>query len=97
MVSLWLLVLLAACSIATASSSWTLSSKNIIVTGGTKGIGKAIVEECSELGGCVLTCGRNEEELQSCQAAWQEKGYKTCSIVAGSTPLLCFITKYLTE
>lgn len=31
-------------------SRWNLFEKHIVVTGGTKGIGKAIVEECCQLG-----------------------------------------------
>jgi Tropinone reductase 1 len=35
-----------------------------VVTGGTKGIGRAIVEELVSHGCRVLTCSRNQEELQ---------------------------------
>lgn len=37
-----------------------------LVTGGTKGIGHAIVEELAGLGATVHTCARNEAELNAC-------------------------------
>ena len=54
---------------------WNLSGKNILVTGGTKGIGKAVVEECCELGGSVITCSRNAEDLAECAKEWKERGF----------------------
>lgn len=38
-------------------------SKNILVTGGTKGIGKAIIMNFAANGHDILTCSRNEEDL----------------------------------
>ncbi|MEX2591505.1 MAG: SDR family oxidoreductase [Anditalea sp.] len=38
-------------------------SKNILVTGGTKGIGKAIIMKFAANGYDVFTCSRNEQEL----------------------------------
>ena len=38
-------------------------SKSILVTGGTKGIGKAIIERFAAEGFDVFTCSRNKEEL----------------------------------
>ena len=45
------------------------------MTGGTKGIGKAAVEELLHLGSRVLTCSRNEEDMKKCLIEWNEKGY----------------------
>lgn len=39
-------------------------SKSILVTGGTKGIGKAIILEFANKGFDVFTCSRNEDELR---------------------------------
>lgn len=39
-------------------------NKLIIVTGGTKGIGKAIVQVFAEMGFDIVTCSRNEDDLQ---------------------------------
>lgn len=40
------------------------NKKNIIVTGGSRGIGKAIVKKLLESGYSVFICGRNEAELK---------------------------------
>ena len=45
----------------------------VIVTGGTKGIGKATVEQFMAVGFDVVTCARNEAELLQLQKSLQEK------------------------
>lgn len=40
-----------------------LQGKVIVITGGTDGIGKALVEKCLQQEAHVATCGRNEEKL----------------------------------
>lgn len=40
------------------------SDKLVVVTGGTKGIGKAIIESFSAMGYSIATCARSEEDLQ---------------------------------
>ncbi|XP_021758910.1 tropinone reductase homolog At5g06060-like [Chenopodium quinoa] len=57
-----------------SNKRWSLQGMNVLVTGGTKGIGHAIVEELAELGACVYTCARNEEELDACLVDWKTKG-----------------------
>lgn len=42
--------------------------KVVIVTGGTDGIGKALVEQLLDLGAKVSTCGRNHDKLYQLQA-----------------------------
>jgi Tropinone reductase 1 len=43
-----------------------------LVTGGSKGIGHAIVEELASLGARVHTCSRNAAELEECRRQWAE-------------------------
>ncbi|KAK8948927.1 hypothetical protein KSP39_PZI005400 [Platanthera zijinensis] len=50
---------------------WSLHGSTALVTGGTKGIGHAIVEELARLGASVHTCARNEAELRTCLQRWR--------------------------
>ncbi|KAG5616164.1 hypothetical protein H5410_015988 [Solanum commersonii] len=59
-----------------SSSRWSLSGMTALVTGGTRGIGHAVVEELAELGATVYTCSRNEEALNKCLQEWSVKGLK---------------------
>ena len=64
------------CVLSTAfAGRWDLESKSVVVTGGTKGIGRACVFEFSELGAEVLTCARNEDDLSALLADLRTKGH----------------------
>ncbi|XP_024193091.1 tropinone reductase homolog At1g07440 isoform X2 [Rosa chinensis] len=54
---------------------WSLEGMTALVTGGTKGIGYAIVEELAGLGASVHTCARNEVLLNDCLSQWKLKGF----------------------
>ncbi len=53
---------------------WNLAGKKAIVTGGTKGIGKAIVEEFVALGAEVLLVARNGAEVEAFTRTLRESG-----------------------
>nr|GLL20881.1 tropinone reductase homolog At1g07440 isoform X2 [Ipomoea trifida] len=64
-----------------SGSRWSLSGMTALVTGGTRGIGRAVVEELAGLGASVYTCSRKEEELNQCLQEWASKGLKVSGSV----------------
>jgi short-subunit dehydrogenase len=56
-------------------------SKSILVTGGTKGIGRAIIERFAAEGFDIFTCARNEKELAELKAELEKK-YPENKVVA---------------
>ncbi|KAH0454191.1 hypothetical protein IEQ34_016115 [Dendrobium chrysotoxum] len=56
---------------AKTENKWSLQGTTALVTGGTKGIGLAIVEELARFGATVHTCARNESELHECLEKWK--------------------------
>ncbi|KAI5006968.1 tropinone reductase homolog At5g06060-like [Hordeum vulgare subsp. vulgare] len=53
---------------------WSLAGATALVTGGSKGIGQAIVEELAGHGARVHTCARSAAELEECRRRWEAKG-----------------------
>ncbi|XP_043699398.1 tropinone reductase homolog At5g06060-like isoform X3 [Telopea speciosissima] len=64
---------------------WSLKGMTALVTGGTRGIGYAVVEELAGLGAAVHTCSRNEAELNGCLRDWVGKGFQVTGSVCDAS------------
>ncbi|KAL4610668.1 hypothetical protein ACB092_08G066800 [Castanea dentata] len=63
-------------------SRWSLQGMTALVTGGTKGIRYAIVEELASLGATIHTFSRNETQLNECLHEWKMKGFRVTGSVS---------------
>jgi len=61
---------------------WSLSGQRALVTGGTKGIGEAIVRQFLELGAAVFIIARDNELLQQQQTTYRQQGYTVEGLAA---------------
>ncbi len=64
------------------NNRWNLQGKTALVTGGSKGIGRAIVTEFASLGANVIFVARNEKNIQLLINDLGKKEYKVEGIVA---------------
>ena len=53
------------------------NNKVVVITGGSEGIGKALIEELIPLGAKVATCARNYDKLYSLQMQYSKVGLHT--------------------
>lgn len=58
------------------------TSKKIVITGGSKGIGKALIEKFSKEGYEIFTCGRNQSTLDELQKIAEQHKNKIHSLKA---------------
>ncbi|XP_027335751.1 tropinone reductase homolog At5g06060-like isoform X4 [Abrus precatorius] len=66
---------------------WGLNGMTALVTGGTRGIGHAIVNDLAGFGAAVHTCSRTQTELNKCLQEWQSQGFRvTGSVCDVSSP-----------
>jgi Tropinone reductase 1 len=61
---------------------WSLKHKRILITGGTKGIGRAAVIETSKLGAEVLFTARNKDEVVSFEQEIRAEGLVATGLVS---------------
>ncbi|MFC0515770.1 SDR family oxidoreductase [Mucilaginibacter angelicae] len=61
-------------------NNWNLKDKKALVTGGSKGIGKAVVAELVALGAEVLFTGRNETDLFNTEQEFKQQGGRVTAI-----------------
>ncbi|KAF3454644.1 hypothetical protein FNV43_RR05092 [Rhamnella rubrinervis] len=67
--------------VGSRDNRWSLRGMTALVTGGTKGIGREIVNELAGLGATIHTCSRKESELNECLSQWEMKGFRVTGSV----------------
>ncbi len=61
---------------------WSLTGKKALITGATKGIGRATAEELLEFGAEALIIARNAAEVAGTVASWQKRGHRAFGVAA---------------
>src|SRR5688572_27320512 len=60
---------------------WSLQGKTALVTGATKGIGRAIAEELLQLGADIMIVARDADYIDKVAIEWQEKGWRAQTVI----------------
>lgn len=64
---------------------WNLKNKKALITGGSKGIGRATVKMFLDLGAEVIFTARNEKDIESFEAELKNEGIEATGLVADSS------------
>ncbi|MDX1760801.1 MAG: SDR family oxidoreductase [Christiangramia sp.] len=64
---------------------WDLKNKKAVITGGTKGIGRACVLEFLDLGAEVMFTARNKADIEKFTEELKKDGFKAYGLVADSS------------
>jgi len=64
------------------SAKIDLTNKNILITGGSMGIGYAAAEACLQANGRVAICARNQGDLDAAASKLKDQGYENIIAVA---------------
>ncbi len=65
--------------------SWNLKDKTALITGATKGIGRAISEEFLALEAKIVIVARNQKDVEDTVNLWQKQGHQVSGVAADVT------------
>ncbi|CAC9975442.1 SDR family oxidoreductase [Flavobacterium panici] len=60
--------------------NWNLKGKLALITGASKGIGKAISEEFLSLGASLIIVARTEKDIRSLEKKWKSEGHNVHAV-----------------
>lgn len=74
-----------------------LAGKRILITGGGRGIGRAMAHICASEGAQVAICSRNQTDLKETIATWQPSSDSNCSNGVSNDAVSPTIEMYVTD